>query len=115
MTLDEAIAHERWAAENSIGEESEGHRQMAEWLRQARGTDEAARWYTSKIRELESENAKLRELVRDMHKAFFTLDIDHCQACSRDTINGPCRKYRGRTIGECEFDTEMRELGIEAQ
>lgn len=32
MTLDEAIAHYRWAAENSIGETSHESEQMARWL-----------------------------------------------------------------------------------
>ena len=60
------------------------------------------------------ENAKLRELVRDMRKAFFALDIDHCQACPRDTINGPCTKYLVGGSDECSFEEDMRELGIEA-
>ena len=62
--------------------------------------------------ELESENAKLRKIVEDMRKAFFTLDIDHCQACPRDTINGPCTKYLVGGSDECNFEEELRELGI---
>ena len=65
------------------------------------------------ITELDNENAKLREIVRDMRKAFFALDIDHCQACPRDTINGPCTKYLISGSDECNFEEEMRELGIE--
>lgn len=47
--------------------------QLVEWLRMARGGESAARWYTTKLREasraerkLLDENAKLRELVRDV-------------------------------------------------
>ena len=36
MTLDEAIAHYRWAAENSIGETSHESEQMARWLEERR-------------------------------------------------------------------------------
>lgn len=34
MTIDEAIAHAEWAANNCEGECSEEHRQLAEWLRE---------------------------------------------------------------------------------
>ena len=36
MTLDEAIEHFRWAAENSIGETSHESEQMARWLEELR-------------------------------------------------------------------------------
>jgi len=62
---------------------------------------------------LKRENEKLRKLVLDMRKAFFTLDIDHCQACPRDNVNGPCARYTVEGSGECDFDSCMRELGIE--
>ena len=60
------------------------------------------------------ENTKLRGIVRDLHKAFFTLDIDHCQACPRDNINGPCTKFAVWGNDECSIEEDMRELGIEA-
>lgn len=63
MTIDEAIAHYKWAAESAIGEVAQESKQVAEWLRRARGAEKAARWYTEKIRKLEAENDKLRELV----------------------------------------------------
>ena len=63
--------------------------------------------------ELLDENDKLRELVRDLHKALFTLDIDHCQACPRDNINGPCTKFMVCGSDECSIEEDMRELGIE--
>lgn len=39
MTIDEAIAHYEWAAENAIGEVADESKQMAEWLRQARDAE----------------------------------------------------------------------------
>lgn len=35
--------------------------QLAEWLRAARGSDESARWFTTKIADLKAENERLRE------------------------------------------------------
>lgn len=55
MTLDEAIAKAK----------ADGDVQLAEWLRQVRGADAAARWYTEKLRELEDENARLRSCMSD--------------------------------------------------
>jgi len=63
---------------------------------------------------LEDENAKLRDLIADMSKAFFTLDIDHCQACPRDKGNRRCQMFV-EADGECAFVTEMRRLGIEVE
>ena len=54
---------------------------------------------------VERENAKLLELVRDMHKALFSLNLDHCQACPREDT---CV-----FIHECAFERDMRELGVE--
>lgn len=70
---------------------------------------------SDRIAELEEENAKLRKILRDMRKAFFALDIDHCQACPRDTINGPCTKHLIGGSDECNFEEELRELGIEVK
>lgn len=67
------------------------------------------------IESLKAENAKLRELVADIGKALFTLNIDYCQACPRDTINGPCTKYLVGGSDECSFKEDMRELGIEVE
>ena len=59
MTLDEAIAKAK----------ADGDTELAEWLREARGADASARWFTRKLQEahettrnLRAENAKLREL-----------------------------------------------------
>jgi hypothetical protein len=66
------------------------------------------------LEQAEAENAKLRDLVADMSKAFLTLDIDHCQSCPRDKDNCRCRMFVAAD-GECAFVTEMRELGIEVE
>ncbi len=34
MTLDEAIEHAEWCAENSCGECADDHKQLAEWLKE---------------------------------------------------------------------------------
>lgn len=68
MTIDEAIAHYKWAAESAIGEVADESKQMAEWLRRARGAEKAGRWFTSKIRELEAKNAKLQEENAELRK-----------------------------------------------
>jgi thymidylate synthase (FAD) len=39
MTIDEAIEHAEWAAENCEGECADEHRQLAEWLRQAKNAE----------------------------------------------------------------------------
>lgn len=35
--------------------------QLAEWLRAARGSDESARWFTTKINDLKTENERLQK------------------------------------------------------
>lgn len=59
----------------------------------------------------QSENAKLRELVRDMHKALFSLNLDHCQACPRD--DACVFVHKSFDCDECAFERDMRELRIE--
>lgn len=141
MTLDEAIEHAEQTARSCEGECSEDHRQLSEWLKElrrlrkiwntVRADARAANLESEQLKsenaslrgaamglgelcdQLKEENAKLRELVRDLHKALFTLDIDHCQACQRDSINGPCTKFMVRGSDECSIEEDMRELGIE--
>lgn len=71
--------------------------QLVEWLRMARGGESAARWYTEKLREAEAENAKLRELVKDM-----VLNIGGC------ALHGNPLRLR-------EFGSRAKELGIEVE
>ena len=60
---------------------------------------------------LQAENAKLRELVRDMHKALFSLNLDYCQACPRE--DACVFVHKSFDCDECAFERDMRELGIE--
>ena len=110
--LDEAIAKAKEA----------GDWQLVEWLRMARGGESAARWYTAKLGEarldmskLMTENAKLRELVRDMYGFIERTDeecgdvtfsdcFDYCIHCTTD--DGCCKN------GECWYEQHMRELGV---
>ena len=74
--------------------------QLVEWLRMARGCESAARWYTKRLRELEVENDRLRELVR--------IAATYC-------VNGYCEDGCPLSIGKfaCELSSRVRELGIE--
>ena len=65
------------------------------------------------LKEAEDENDELKRLVRDLHKALFSLDIDHCQACPRDNINGPCTKHMICGSDECSIEGDMRKLEVE--
>lgn len=55
--------------------------------------------YSERIEELEEENDKLRELVR------------HLRECTRHNACAAC-KYADDV---CDFDYDMRELGIEVE
>lgn len=62
--------------------------------------------------QLAAENAKLRELLGDVSRLLFDLDVDYCACCPRDSNAHPCPVY---TIvgGECLYKKDMRKLGIE--
>lgn len=64
MTLEEAIAHHEWAAENCDGEVRDEHLQMVSWL------EELVR--------LKRENAKLRELVKAMKPFLCCMPFASC-------------------------------------
>ena len=84
MTIDEAIEHATQIADSYKDTVPDcdyvrDQRQLADWLRKARGAKKAARWYTSKIRELESENDKLRAERDEWHRVAVSKQdiIDH--------------------------------------
>lgn len=58
------------------------------------------RWWWSRAKEMEAENAKLRELVRDMLR---WMPCPH--PCGR------CERYH--YPNGCEFELRRRELGVE--
>lgn len=60
---------------------------------------------------LETENAKLRELLGGVGHLLFILDVDYCVACPRDSISHPCPVYTVKG-GECLYKSDMRELGV---
>ena len=88
----------------------DGDMQLAYWLRTARGSDAAARWYTGKLREVQAENAKLRELA--VRFADY-VGQDRCEGCVTKT------RCNEGLIDECWLLTEIREiadgLGIEVE
>lgn len=102
MTLDEAIEHAKEVARTCDDSQCAAeHIQLTEWLRRARGADKAARWYMSKIQELEAENAELSELVRD------TWEIASYSQCT------PCKFFDTCDGCPCILRERIHELGIE--
>lgn len=89
--------------------------QLVEWLRTARGSDSAARWYTQKLDKLKAENEQLRELVRDMFSC-----INHANEADwfyfkRDEPGcGMSCVVNGEGCGLLALADRMKGLGIEA-
>ena len=99
--------------------------QLVEWLRMARGGESAARWYSDKLREahrterkLLDENAKLREQGERLFDK--TLELGTENAKLRELVRdmwheGMCECG---SLGKCatciyEYPTRMRKLGVE--
>lgn len=70
---------------------------------------EPADWQDREMERLEAENAKLRELVEDMLACINNVSAhdthcwDYCDFCKMYT-----------TKGRCDFESRMRELGMDA-
>ena len=110
MTIDEAIKYEEWASETSTGDVAREHGQYALWLKTLQLVVETNVVYAH-ILEIEEVSERLRSTLRDMSKAFLTLDVDHCQACPRDMA---CTFiHKSFDTRECAFERDMLELGIE--
>lgn len=106
MTLDEAIEHAKEVARTCDDSQcAADHMQLAEWLRQARSAEKAARYYTAKIRGLKDENAKLRELCKDLWKDALQFDGFW------DYVYDDGTNYRDDELPH--YQERMRELGIE--
>lgn len=67
---------------------------------------EPADWQDREMERLESENAKLRELVRDMWNGMCGY-VHDCRYCEHYEL------YEGqRFVGKCEYHRRMTELGV---
>lgn len=118
MTIEDAITHHAWAAIASSGKVAEEHRQQAEWLQELKFLKEehdeicVNEWLAIIGRDtfkkandrLERENAKLRELVRDL-VALPAVPAFDCFGC----------RYEKHTDcgGGCTLVRRAKELGIE--
>lgn len=60
----------------------------------------------------EAENAKLHSICAEVAGILFSLDVDYCSLCDRDSINHPCPVHTVKS-GECLIESELRELGVE--
>ena len=102
MTIDEAIAHAEWCAENSCGECAEEHRQLAEWLKRLQALRAAVSGLERMRDQLKDENARLRKLLQGAVNEM----LDDCGDC----WGGLCEDC------ECwvaEWEEELKKLGIE--
>lgn len=91
MTLDEAIAKAK----------ADGDVQLAQWLRQARGADAAAKWYTEKlrdanrtIRKLLDENAKLIVKLNAEHIVRQNMEIENTKLRELMSVMAYCNQFR---------------------
>ena len=122
MTLDEAIEHAEWCAENSCGECADEHRQLAEWLRELKDlrrkreilkahgveiVDAVAGGYEvyneaqRTIDRLKGEDERLREIAWEM------LGVINSSECSR-----VCRHWDG-CRQECVFRVQLSNIEAE--
>lgn len=122
MTIDEAIAH----CDSSLKAENERLRNtlVQYGLFEAIVGDPAEEFAKLRrdLHRAKRENAKLRELVRDMYGYVFNREIELCNecACADDGDCGACDEYDGacgiakRRFEELYSDC-IRELGIEVE
>jgi chromosome segregation ATPase len=139
MTLDEAIEHAEWCAENSCGECADDHAQLADWLRELRRArmeidllKTLRDGFKADAQKYKAENAKLRSErdhwhVEQVH-AYGNWEDTHKYAAKlkaeNDELRELCRDMF-TTISWCNLDCypsdnkkreyvdRLRELGIE--
>ena len=120
MTLDEAIEHAEWCAENSCGECADDHAQLADWLRELRRArmeidllKTLRDGFKADVNKLKDENAKLRserdhwhvEQVHaygnweDVHKYASSLKYDNNMM--RKMMQGYVDDYTHDNCGSC--------------
>lgn len=109
--------------------------QLVEWLRMARGGENAAKWYTTKLDQLKAENTKLRAerdyilansnpTAAELHRvrSAWKKDRDEnaklrelCVDMRKALIHGNCYRwceFNGTCDGKCQYIDRMRELGV---
>lgn len=118
MTIDEAIEHAKEVARTCDDDQCAAeHIQLAEWLRRARGAEKAGRWSTSKIRELEAKNAKLREEIKAANHdlSLFSGELVASKFENAKLRELACEIYEDQ-CDDCDrwkYRDRMRELGAE--
>ena len=79
-----------------------------------RGVEQASAYYQEAIREYVTENAKLRELVRDMYACISHANEQDWFYFERDEFGcGMSCTVNGEACGLCALADRMRELGVE--
>lgn len=126
MTIEEAIAHAEWAADNCEGECSDEHRQLAEWLK------ELEQWkklvdgidlrpaslmvpFQPNVNDLErendrlkAENARLREVAKRMTENLL-------YSCGECWMHGGVSSCGNIDCGNHKTYEMLRDLGIEVE
>ena len=91
------------------------HMQLAEWLRQARGAEKAARWYTARIHELNGENMVLEMDKRGIKACYDNLSAQYSELeTENEKIRELVQYILDESYGDDWFATKAMELGFEA-
>lgn len=94
--------------------------QLVEWLRTARGSESATRWYSGKLRDanrvkrrLLNENAKLRKLAKQMHMCLTRPKVYDGKQPYLTATECPYFTEGVCDYNACSFERRLCELGIE--
>lgn len=94
----------RWPKVIKVNRETESGTEMRRYVRKPSDFGESHEYALQKIAELKAENAKLRELVRDVMPIV-------CDGCHERLCEMPKEEHPFVT---CSFADRMRELGVDA-
>ena len=112
VTIDEAIEQYKHISkaydEAGNTDDSAETLQISEWLRQARGAEKAARWYTAKIRELEEENERLRQELAIREESEQEKVIDYLSEQSVDWED----RYRALVSENAKLEKRLAQYGL---
>lgn len=97
--------------------------QLVEWLRMARSGENAAKWYTEKLRELEDENARLRSCMSDDSENARMIIGENAKLreLAKLAVHSACfgcphnDKKAWRSCEGCSIYEKATELGIEVK